>query len=105
MGGVVKEGSMKLLVKVTKQDIEFGREAAEYKCGCPIWLALNRTLELGLTEVSEMTLVVNQYYEARLGKFIVLRLPKDAVAFQKLMVAGATPKPFQFNAEVRVRAK
>ena len=81
-------------VKVTRMDIKDGRAKANEVRGCPICLALNRTLNVDEIEVPTRKI-------ATLGK-LKMSLPKKAVIFQDKLMDNqdAEVKPFVFETEI-----
>ena len=82
-------------VTVTRADIEAGREHFNDICGCPIWRALARRLQV------HGDLGVPHLNEAAVGR-IKFRLPRQAVRFQERGIAGKPVKPFTFHTQPQV---
>lgn len=73
----------KIKVKVTRNDIAAGIENVGVICGCPIWQALNRMLDMRLDIEEGKALCFKGWKEVMVGKAIVFHLPQVAVKWQK----------------------
>ena len=86
-------------IRVNAQDIANGIDNARYRCGCPIWQALNRHLGLGV----EAGLEFINYGSVKIGKRgqIRLALPEVAIKWQHDAVKYPyRAKPFTFDAQL-----
>jgi len=93
---------MDFRVVVTDKDIKEGREEACYTCGCPVWRALKRVLELRI-DTTDAVLSVPDVDKAKIGR-ITIDLPQSAIEFQEKLMddAAARVKPFSFDASFRL---
>jgi hypothetical protein len=91
-------------LRVTQADINRGRLVTKDTCGCPIWHALNRTFNLGLTQVTDTVLTIPDMHEAWLEGIYKLKilLPPEAVEFQRILRAApqAVVGPKTFNVKL-----
>jgi len=83
-------------IKVTRKDIDAGREDVGKNCGCPIWHALNRQLELGDDPQIGHIIKIPSIRYARIGR-LKLRFPLKAVTWQTRGMDGDPLYPIQFD--------
>lgn len=83
-------------IKVTRKDIEDGGIDVGSTCGCPIWHALNRQLNLGDDPHRGAILRLPSVRIARIGK-LKFRLPLKAQKWQLAGMHGEILRPIQFD--------
>jgi len=87
-------------IKITQDDIDKGRMEASKICGCPIWHAVVRQLQVPESQAKDLV-KISGYWKMEIGdtKF---KLPDEAVSMQRILVEYplAHIEPFEFFAPV-----
>lgn len=71
-------------IEITQEDIDKGRMEANQNCGCPIWCAVVRQLQIPESQAKELVSLPD-YDTLRLGE-TKFSLPKEAVSLQRILV-------------------
>ena len=88
-------------IEITQEDIDKGRMEASQNCGCPIWCAVVRQLQIPESQAKELVSLPD-YETLKLGD-TEFALPKEAISLQRILVEYplAHLEPCAFDAPVR----
>jgi hypothetical protein len=95
-----KDREEAMRIEITQEDIDKGRMNVKETCGCPIWQAVVRQLQIPESQAKDLVRLPC-YETVRLGN-TKFRLPKEAVSFQRILVEYplAHIEPCVFDAPV-----